>query len=187
MLEERAVLRESDRPLRWQLRALVAAAGRVPAMTFARSRIVASLDSRQISARKLAGLFAIAASAACGNGATAPVESADTIVIQNVGRDSLAYGTFEYELSKRVSLSPFPIALPTFRLIPGAGVVAPGTQSATPLSSVDGYQRGRDITLNVYNVRADTARYQGTLIIPNAQFRKRGAMISVDLSTVPRQ
>jgi opacity protein-like surface antigen len=156
-------------------------------MTFARSRVLAILASRQISARKVVGLFAIAAIAACGSGATAPVESADTIVIRNSGRDSLAYGTFEYELSKRVSLSPFPIALPTFRLIPGAGVVAPGSQSGTPLSSVDGYQRGRDITLNVYSVRADTARYQGTVIIQNAQFRKLGSIIAVDLATVPRQ
>lgn len=156
-------------------------------MTFARSRVLAILASRQISAWKVVGLFAIAAITACGSGATAPVESADTIVIRNSGRDSLAYGTFEYELSKRVSLSPFPIGLPTFRLILGAGVVAPGSQSGTPLSSVDGYQLGRDITLNVYNVRADTARYQGTLIIPNAQFRKRGSIISVDLSIVPRQ
>lgn len=156
-------------------------------MTFDRSRVLAILASRQISARKAVGLVAVAAITACGNGATAPVESADAIVIQNSGRDSLAYGTLEYELSKRVSLSPFPIALPTFRLIPGAGVVAPGSQIGTPLSSVDGYQRGRDITLNVYNVRADTARYQGTLIILNAQFRKRGSTVSVDLSLLPRQ
>ncbi len=142
---------------------------------------------RQRATREAVGCLAIAALSACGTGATAPGESADSIEIRNAGRDSLAYGTFEYELSKRVSLSPFPIALATFRTIPGSGVVAPGAQSGTPLSSVDGYQGGRDITLNLYMVRAATARYLGTLIVQNAQFRNRGSVISVDLATVPRQ
>ena len=45
-----------------------------------------------------------------------------------------------------------------------------GITECHAVSSVDGYQRGRDITFNMYTVRADTERYSGTLIVQNVQF-----------------